>query len=239
VSVLEKLTGRGEYVLRAKLEEGGWVEISRYDREVKWAEVKEEFGEDLCDKYERIMLYDKKKRRPLWVRNCKPPVSRMTSITQALSTAMTTMVNTTTALMTTVIQTQNTMIQMLNQMMTQMQSNRPSLADELAHAYQMIKVAKLLAGEAGGKGGGDELDRIFMLIDRLRGLQLQAPQPSPQPQPIPQPQPSPQLPPELKAKLEEVDRELEETLAQTARELDQALAICREVEEGVECEPQA
>jgi hypothetical protein len=235
--VIEKITGKGEYILRAKPEEGGWVEISRYDREVKWAEVREDFGEDLCDKYERVMLYDKKKRRPLWVRNCKPPVSRITSMTQALSTAVTTMVNTAMALMTNMIQTQNTMIQMMNQMMTQMQSNRPSLADELAQAYQMIKVAKLLAGEAGGgKGGGDELDRIFMLIDRLRGLQLQTPQ-----QTTPQPQPQIQqreLPPELKQKLEEVDKELETTYQEMDKELEEALAICKEVE-GEECEPEA
>jgi hypothetical protein len=234
--VIERITGKGEYILRAKPEEGGWVEISRYDREVKWAEVREDFGEDLCDKYERVMLYDKKKRRPLWVRNCKPPVSRITSMTQALSTAVTTMVNTAMALMTNMIQTQNTMIQMMNQMMAQMQSNRPSLADELAQAYQMIKVAKLLASEAGGgKGGVDELDRIFMLIDRLRGLQAQAPQ-----QTTPQPQPQvqkPELPPELKAKLEEIDREVQKTYEEIAENLDEALAVCREVE-GVECEPE-
>jgi len=239
VSVIERLVGKGEYVLKAKTEEGGWIEVSRYDREVKWAEVREEFGEDLCDKYERVMLYDKRRRKPLWVRNCKPPVSRITSITQALSTAITTMVNTTTALLTTIIQTQNTMIQMMNQMMTQLQSNKPSLADELAHAYQMIKVAKLLAQEAGGGGkGGDELERIFTWIERLRGLQIglqtQAPQPSPQPSTQ-----KPELPPELKAKLEEVDEELEETLTQTAEELEEAFAVCREVEEGVKCEPEA
>jgi hypothetical protein len=235
--VIEKLTGKGEYILRGKTEEGGWVEIARYDREVKLPEVREAFGEDLCDKYERVMLYDKKKRRPLWVRNCKPPVTRITSMTQALSTAVTTMVNTAMALMTNMIQTQNTMIQMMNQMMAQMQSNRPSLADELAQAYQMLKVAKLLAKEAGGGGGGgDELDRIFMLIDRLRGLQIQA-QPQTQTQTIQQ-QPRMELPPELKQKLEEVDKELDETLVQTAEELDEAFAICREVE-GEECEPEA
>lgn len=237
MSVIERLTGKGEYILRAKPEEGGWVEIARYDREVKWAEVREDFGEDLCDKYERIMLYDKKKRRPLWVRNCKPPVSRITSMTQALSTAVTTMVNTTMALMTNMIQTQNTMMQMMNQMMAQMQSNRPSLADQITEAYQMIKVAKLLAGEAGGgKGGGDDLDRIFALIDRLRGLQAQAPaQPTSQPQPQTQ---SRELPPELRAKLEEVDKEIESTYEEIAQDLDEALAVCREVE-GEECEPEA
>jgi hypothetical protein len=122
-------------------------------------------------------------------------------------------------------------------MMTQMQSNRPSLADELAQAYQMIKVAKLLAGEAkGGGGGGDELDRIFTLIERLRGLQVQAPQ-----QTTPQPQPQIQqreLPPELKAKLEEVDKKLESTYEEMDKELEEALAICKEVE-GEECEPEA
>jgi hypothetical protein len=232
--VLEKITGKGEYILRGKTEEGGWVEISKYDREVKWAEIREEFEEDLCDKYERIMLYDKKKRRPLWVRNCKPPVTRITSMTQALSTAVTTMVNTTTALLTTVIQTQNTMVQMMNQMMAQIQSNRPSLADELAHAYQMIKVARLLAQEAGGgKGGVDELDRIFMLIDRLRGLRAQ-----PQSQLTSQPQPQTQsreLPPELKAKLEEIDREVQKTYEEIEQDLDEAFAVCREVE-GEACE---
>jgi len=212
------------------------VEIARYDREVKLPEVREDFGEDLCDKYERIMLYDKKKRRPLWVRNCKPPVNRITSMTQALSTAVTTMVNTSMALMTNMIQTQNTMIQMMNQMMAQMQSNRPSLADQLTEAYQMIKVAKLLASQAGGGGGGgDELDRIFMLIDRLRGLQAQAPQPSPQPS-TPRVQ-KPELPPELKQKLEEIDREVQKTYEEIAQDLDEALAICREVE-GEECEPE-
>ena len=232
-SVIERITRKGEYILRAKPEEGGWVEISRYDREVKWAEVREDFGEDLCDKYERVMLYDKKKRRPLWVRNCKQSISRITSMTQALSTAVTTMVNTSMTLMTNMIQTQNTMIQMMNQMLAQMQSNRPSLADELAQAYQMIKVAKLLAGATGG-GGGDELDRIFMLIDRIKGLQVQTPQPS-----TPQPQvQKPELPPELKAKLEEVDREVERTYEEMDKELDEALAICREVE-GEECEPEA
>jgi hypothetical protein len=233
-SVLEKITGKGEYVLRGRGEDGKWAEITRYDRRVSWAEVSEEFEEDLCEKYDVIMLYNKSKRKPEWVKNCKPPISRLTSTTQAMASAFNTFINMMSMAMTTMIQTQNTMLQMMSQMM----SNRPSLADQLAEAFQMIKVAKLLASEAGGGGGGDELDRIFMLIDRLRGLQLQAPQPSPQPQPIPQPQ-KPQLPPELKAKLEEVDRELEETLAQTAKELDQALAICREVEEGVECESQA
>jgi len=232
-SVIEKITGKGEYILRGKTEEGGWVEIARYDREIKLPEVREDFGEDICDKYERIMLYDRKRRRPLWVKNCKPPVSRITSMTQALSTAITTIVNTTMALMTSMIQMQNTILQMMNQTM----SNKPSLADELAHAYQMLKVAKMLAQEAGGgKGGGDELDRIFALIDRLRGLQLQA-----QPQPTSQPQPQVQkreLPPELKAKLEEVDKEIESTYEEIAQDLDEALAICREVE-GEECEPEA
>jgi hypothetical protein len=233
VSVLERITGKGEYTLRGKTEEGKWVEISKYDREVKWAEVREDFEEDLCDKYERIMLYDKRKRRPLWVRNCKPPISRVTSMTQALSTAVTTMMNTVMALMNNMIQIQNTMLQM----MTQTMSNKPSLADELAHAYQMMKVAKLLAGEAtGGKGGGDELDRIFMLIDRLRGLQPQTPQPS-TPQPQPQAQ-SRELPPELRAKLEEIDREVQKAYEEIAENLDEALAVCREVE-GEECEPEA
>jgi hypothetical protein len=42
----------------------------------------------------------------------------------------------------------------------------------------------------------------------------------------------------LRAKLEEVDKELEDLYTQTAEELDQALAVCREVE-GEECEPEA
>jgi len=232
-SVIEKITGKGEYILRGKTEEGGWVEIARYDREVKLPEVREDFGEDICDKYERIMLYDRKRRRPLWVKNCKPPVSRITSMTQALSTAITTIVNTTMALMTSMIQMQNTILQMMNQMM----SNKPSLADELAHAYQMLKVAKMLVQEAGGgKGGGDELDRIFALIDRLRGLQLQAqPQPTPQPTQVQKPE----LPPELKQKLEEIDREVQEAYEEISQNLDEALAVCREVEEGEECEPEA
>jgi hypothetical protein len=118
-------------------------------------------------------------------------------------------------------------------MMTQIQSNRPSLADELAQAYQMIKVAKLLAGES-KSGGGDELDRIFTLIERLRGLS-----PQPQTQPTPQPQvQSRELPTELKAKLEEIDSEVQKTYEEIAENLDEALAVCREVE-GEECEPEA
>jgi hypothetical protein len=235
--VIEKLVGKGEYVLRGRDEGGKWVEITRYTHRVSWADVSEEFEEDLCEKYDVIMLYNKSKRKPEWVKNCKPPISRFTSTTQAMASAFNTFINMLSMAMTTMIQTQNTMLQMMNQIITQMQSNRPSLADELAHAYQMIKVARLLAQEAGSRGGGgDELDRILMLIDRLRGLQLQAPQSSPQPQQAPQS--SPQLPPELKAKLEEVDRELEEALTQTTKELEEAFAVCREVEEGVECESQ-
>jgi hypothetical protein len=230
VSVIEKLVGKGEYVLRGRGEDGKWVEITRYDRRVSWAEVSEEFEEDLCEKYDTIMLYNKAKRKPEWVKNCKPPISRFTSTTQAMATAFNTFINMLSMAMTTMMQMQNTILQMMNQMM----SNRPSLADELAQAYQMIKVAKLLASETGGGGrGGDELDRIFMLIDRLRGLQLQAPQPSP-PQPQPQTQ-SRELPPELKAKLEEIDREVQKTYEEIAQNLDEALAICREVE-GEECE---
>jgi uncharacterized membrane-anchored protein YhcB (DUF1043 family) len=239
VSVIEKITGKGEYVLRGRGEDGKWTEITRYDRRVTWAEVSEEFDEDLCEKYDVIMLYNKSKRKPEWVKNCKPSIHRFTSTTQAMASAFNTFINMLSTAITTMIQTQNTMIQMMNQMMTQLQSNKPSLADELAHAYQMIKVAKLLAQEAGGKGGVDELDRIFMLIDRLRGLQLQAQAPQPS---TPQPQPQIQqreLPPELKTKLEEIDKELEKTLAQTAEELDQAFAVCREIEEeGVKCEPE-
>jgi hypothetical protein len=232
VSVIERLVGKGEYVLRGRGEDGKWVEITRYDRRVSWAEVSEEFEEDLCEKYDTIMLYNKAKRKPEWVKNCKPPIQRITTTTQAMASAFNTFITMMATAMTTMIQTQNTMLQMMSQMM----SSRPSLADELAQAYQMIKVAKLLAREAGGGGGGgDELDRIFMLIDRLRGLQLQAPQPSP-PQPQPQTQ-SRELPPELKAKLEEIDREVQKTYEEIAQNLDEALAICREVE-GEECEPE-
>jgi hypothetical protein len=232
-SVIERIAGKGEYVLRGRGEDGKWAEITRYDRRVTWAEVSEEFEEDLCEKYDVIMLYDKKRRKPLWVKNCKPPIHRFTSTTQAMANAFNTFINMLSMAMTTMIQTQNTMLQMMNQMV----SNKPSLADELAQAYQMIKVAKLLAQEAGGsKGGGDELDRIFALIERLRGLQIglqtQAPQPS-----TPK-QVQPELPPELKAKFEEIDKELEETLTQTAEELEEAFAVCREVE-GEGCEPQA
>jgi hypothetical protein len=230
VSVIERLTGKGEYILRGRGEDGKWVEITRYTQRVSWADVSEEFEEDLCEKYDVIMLYNKAKRKPEWVKNCKPPIHRITTTTQAISTAFSTFLNMMATAMTTMIQTQNTMLQMMSQMM----SNRPSLADQLVEAYQMLKVAKLLAREAGGGGGGgDELDRIFALIDRLRVLQTQT-----QTQPTPQAQTQTvqqQLPPELKQKLEEVDRELEETLTQTAEELGEALAICREVE-GEECE---
>jgi hypothetical protein len=235
--VIERLVGKGEYVLKGRDESGKWIEITRYSQRVTWADVSEEFEEDLCEKYDVIMLYNKVKRKPEWVKNCKPPVHRFMSTTQAMASAFNTFINMLSMAMTTMIQTQNTMLQMTNQIIAQLQSDRPSLADELAQAYQMIKVAKLLAQEAGGGGkGGDELDRIFALINKLRGLQLQAPQPS-TPQSQPQVQ-KPELPPELKQKLEKVDRELEETLAQTAEELDEALAVCREVE-GEECEPEA
>jgi len=227
--VIEKITGKGEYILRGRGEDGKWAEITRYTQRVSWADVSEEFEEDLCEKYDTIMLYNKSKRKPEWVKNCKPPIHRITTTTQAISTAFSTFLNMMATAMTTMIQTQNTMLQMI----AQMQSNRPSLADQITEAYQMIKVAKLLAGATGG-GGGDELDRIFMLIDRIRGLQVQAPQPS-----TPQPQvQKPELPPELKAKLEEVDREVERTYEEMDKELEEALAICREVE-GEECEPEA
>jgi uncharacterized protein YukE len=231
--VLEKITGKGEYILKGRGEDGKWVEITRYTHRVSWADVSEEFEEDLCEKYDVIMLYNKSKRKPEWVKNCKPPIHRFTSTTQAMASAFNTFINMLSMAMTTMIQTQNTMLQMMNQMM----SNRPSLADELAQAYQMIKVAKLLASEAGGgKGGGDELDRIFALIDRLRGLQLQAqPQPTPQPTQVQKPE----LPKELKQKLEEIDREVQEAYEEISQNLDEALAVCREVEEGVECEPEA
>jgi hypothetical protein len=231
-SVIEKITGKGEYILKGRGEDGKWVEITRYNQRVTLVDVSEEFDEDLCEKYDMIMLYNKAKRKPEWVKQCKPPIHRITSTTQAISSAFSTFLNMMSMAMTTIIQTQNTMLQMMSQMM----SNRPSLADELAQAYQMLKVAKLLAKEAGGGGGGgDELDRIFMLIDRLRGLQIQAQQ-----QPTPQPQPQAQrreLPPELRAKLEEIDREVQEAYEEIAENLDEALAVCREVE-GEECEPQ-
>jgi hypothetical protein len=230
-SVLEKLAGKGEYILKGRGEDGRWVEITRYDRRVSWADVSEEFEEDLCEKYDTIMLYNKSKRKPEWVKNCKPPIHRFTSTTQAMASAFNTFINMLSMAMTTMIQTQNTMLQMMNQML----SNRPSLADQLTEAYQLIKVAKLLASEAGGGGKGvDELDRIFVLIDRLRGLQAQAPQPSPQPS-TPQVQ-KPELPPEVRQKLEEVDREVQKTYEEIAENLDEAFAVCREVEEGVECE---
>jgi hypothetical protein len=232
-SVIERITGKGEYILKGRDESGKWAEITRYDRRVSWADVSEEFEEDLCEKYDTIMLYNKAKRKPEWVKNCKPSISRFTSTTQAMATAFNTFINMLSMAMTTMIQMQNTILQMMNQMT----SNRPSLADELAQAYQMIKVAKLLAHEAGGgKGGVDELDRIFMLIDRLRGLRAQ-----PQSQLTSQPQPQTQsreLPPELKAKLEEVDKEIESKYEEIAEDLNDALAICREVE-GEECEPEA
>jgi len=235
--VIERITGKGEYVLRGRGEDGKWTEITRYDRRVTWADVSEEFEEDLCEKYDVIMLYNKSKRKPEWVKNCKPPIHRFTSTTQAMASAFNTFINMLSMAMTTMIQTQNTMLQMMNQIMTQMQSNRPSLADQLTEAYQMIKVAKLLASEAGSGGKGvDELDRIFMLIDRLRGLQAQVqPQPTPQPTQVQKPE----LPPELKQKLEEIDREVQEAYEEISQNLDEALAVCREVEEGVECEPEA
>jgi flagellar hook-basal body complex protein FliE len=232
VSVIERIVGKGEYILKGRGEDGRWVEITRYDRRVTWADVSEEFEEDLCEKYDTIMLYNKAKRKPEWVKNCKPPIHRFTSTTQAMASAFNTFINMLSMAMTTMIQTQNTMLQMMNQMM----SNRPSLADQLTEAFQMIKVAKLLAGEAkGGGGGGDELDRILALIDRLRGLQAQVPQSS-TPQPQTQTQ-SRELPPELKQKLEEVDKELESTYEEMGKELEEALAICKEVE-GEECEPE-
>jgi hypothetical protein len=235
-SVIEKITGRGEYVLKGRGEDGKWVEITRYNHRVSWADVSEEFEEDLCEKYDVIMLYNKAKRKPEWVKNCKPPIHRFTSTTQAMASAFNTFINMLSMAMTNMIQTQNTILQMINQIMAQIQSNRPSLADQLAEAFQMIRVAKLLAQETGGSGKGvDELERIFMLIDRLRGLQLQAQAPQPS---TPQPQPQIQqreLPPELKTKLEEIDKELEKTLAQTAEELEEAFAVCREIE-GVKCE---
>jgi hypothetical protein len=233
--VIDRLTGKGEYTLKGRGEDGKWTEITRYDRRVSWADVSEEFEEDLCEKYDMVMLYNKVKRRPEWVKQCKPPVHRITSTTQAISSAFSTFLNMMSMAMTTMIQTQNTMLQMMNQMM----SNRPSLADQLTEAYQMLKVAKLLAKEAGGGGGGgDELDRIFALIERLRGLQVQAqPQTQPQPQTT-QRQPRMELPPELKQKLEEVDREVQEAYEEIAQDLDEALAVCREIE-GEECEPEA